>query len=47
LAQYGGMKANDAKRLKDLTAENARLKKLVANQALDIDMLKEISSGNF
>jgi putative transposase len=43
LAQYGGMKANDAKRLKELEAENARLKKLVANQALDIDMLKEIS----
>jgi hypothetical protein len=38
LAQYGGMKANDAKRLKELEAENARLKKLVANQALDIDM---------
>ncbi len=47
LAQYGGMKANDAKRLKDLEAENTRLKKLVANQALDIDMLKEISAGNF
>ena len=47
LAQYGGMKTNDAKRLKELEAENARLKKLVANQALDIDMLKEISSGNF
>lgn len=47
LAQYGGMKANDAKRLKELEAENARLKKLVANQALDIDMLREISSGNF
>jgi hypothetical protein len=47
LAQYGGMKANDAKRLKDLEAENVRLKKLVANQALDIDMLKEIQSGNF
>jgi putative transposase len=40
------MKANDAKRLKELEVENARLKKLVANQALDIDMLKEISSGN-
>ena len=37
----------DAKRLKELEAENARLKKLVANQALDIDMLKEIASGNF
>ncbi|MSY17801.1 MAG: IS3 family transposase [Actinobacteria bacterium] len=45
LAQYGGMKAPDAKRLKDLEAENARLKKLVANQALDIDMLKEIGVG--
>jgi len=45
LAQYGGMKANDAKRLRELEAENARLKKLVANQALDIDMLREISSG--
>ena len=46
LAQYGGMKSNDAKRLKELESENARLKKLVANLALDIDMLKEISSGN-
>ena len=44
---YGGMKANEAKRLKELEAENAWLKKLVANQALDIDMLKEISAGNF
>src|SRR4051794_19344154 len=47
LAQYGGMKANDAKRLKELEGENARLKKLVANQALDIEMLKEIAEGNF
>jgi putative transposase len=47
LAQYGGMKANDAKRLKELEAENARLKKLVANQALDIDMLREVAEGNF
>ena len=38
-AQYGGMKASQAKRLKELEAENARLKRLVANQALDIDML--------
>ncbi|MGB3285705.1 MULTISPECIES: IS3 family transposase [Mycolicibacter] len=45
VAQYGGMKASDAKRLKELEAENARLKKLVANQALDIDMLKEIFGG--
>ncbi len=37
----------EAKRLKELEAENARLKKLVANQALDIDMLKELAEGNF
>jgi putative transposase len=47
LAQYGGMKSSDAKRLKELEEENARLKKLVANQALDIDMLKEVTEGNF
>jgi transposase-like protein len=45
--QYGGMKANDAKRLKELESENARLKRIVANQALDIDMLKVISEGKF
>ena len=45
--QYGGMKATEAKRLKKLEVENARLKKLVANQALDIDMLKELAEGNF
>ena len=47
VAQYGGMKANDAKKLKELEVENKRLKKLVANQALDIDMLKELAEGNF
>jgi hypothetical protein len=41
------MKADDAKRLKELEKENARLKRLVADQALDIDMLKELSRGNF
>ena len=46
-AQYGGLKADDVKRLKELEGENARLKKLVANQALDIDMLKELAEGNF
>ncbi len=45
--QYGGMKAEDAKRLKELAKENARLKKIVADQVLDIDMLKELSRGNF
>jgi putative transposase len=44
-AQYGGMKADEAKRLKGLEVENQRLKKLVAEQALDIDMLKELSTG--
>jgi putative transposase len=46
-SQYGGMKASAAKRLKELEAENARLKRLVANQALDIDLLKELAEGNF
>ena len=45
--QYGGMEADDAKRLKELEKENARLKRIVADQALDIDMLKEVSRGNF
>ena len=44
--QYGGMKANDAKRLKSLEAENARLKKLPAEAELDKSMLKELA-GNF
>jgi putative transposase len=46
-AQYGGMKATQAKRLRELEVENARLKRLVANQALDIDLLKELAEGNF
>jgi putative transposase len=45
--QYGGMKANDAKRLKELERENARLKKVVAEQALDNAMLKELNSGKW
>jgi len=45
--QYGGMSTSEAKRLKELEIENARLKKLVAEQALDIDILKEVSRGNF
>jgi len=47
LAQYGGMKANDAKRLKELEGESARLKKLLAQPELDKAMLKEIAEGNF
>lgn len=45
--QFGGMKASDAKRLKQLEQENTRLKRLVADQALDISMLKEIAEENF
>ena len=45
--QYGGMKADQAKRLKQLEKENARLKKIVAEQAVDISILKEVARGNF
>ena len=45
--QYGGMKADDAKRLKDLERENARLKRIVADKELEIDALREISRGNW
>jgi transposase-like protein len=44
--QYGGMKSEEAKRLKMLEDENNRLKKIVGDQALDIQMLKEITKGN-
>jgi putative transposase len=47
LAQYGGMKANDAKRLKELEIENGRLKRLLAEAELDKAMLKELAEGNF
>ena len=42
--KYGGMDASDAKRLKQLEDENRRLKRLVADQALDNQMLKEVLS---
>ena len=45
--QYGAMKADATKRLKELEKENARLKKIVADQAVDISILKEVSRGNF
>ena len=45
--EYGGMKVNQAKRLKDLEKENTRLKRVVADQALDLFILKEVVSGNF
>jgi putative transposase len=46
-AQYGGMKAEEAVRLKKLEDENRRLKQLVADQALDIQMLKFVAEGNW
>ncbi len=45
--QYGGMKAEEAKRLKSLEEENRRLKKLVADLTLDKDILKEALEGNY
>jgi transposase-like protein len=45
--QYGGMKADDAKRLKELERENRQLKAIVADQALENRALKEISRGNW
>ena len=45
--EYGGMRIEQAKRLKDLEKENARLKKLVADISLDNAILKEAAEGNF
>ena len=45
--QFGGMKADDAKRLKDLERENARLKRIVADKELENLALREISRGNW
>jgi len=45
--QYGGMKAEDARRLKELEKENRELKQIVADQALDIRAYQEIAKGNF
>lgn len=46
-SQYGGMKAEEAKRLKELEDENKRLKQLVAEKELDIQMLKHLTEGNW
>ena len=45
--KYGGLKVEQAKRFKELEAENARLKKLVADLSLDKEILKEAASKNF
>lgn len=45
--EYGGLRMDQARRLKELERENARLKKVVADQALDVAILKEAAKGNF
>lgn len=45
--EYGGLGVDQARRLKELEQENTRLKRIVANQAIDIDILRIASSGNF
>jgi transposase-like protein len=45
--QYGGLKAEEAKRLKELERENGKLKRMVADQLLEIDALREIAKGNW
>jgi len=45
--EYGGIKVDQAKRLKELEQENSRLKRLVADLSLDNSILKEVSRGNF
>jgi transposase len=46
-AQFGGMKADDVKRLKELERENQTLKRIVANKEVEIEGLKEIAKGNW
>ena len=45
--EYGGRRVDQAKRLKTLEQENLRLKRIVADQALDLSILKEVAEGNF
>jgi putative transposase len=45
--EYGSLRVDQVRRMKDLEKENARLKRLVADQALDLAILKEASSGNY
>jgi transposase-like protein len=45
--EYGGLRVDQARRIKEMEQENARLKKLVANLSLDNQILKEAASGNF
>lgn len=45
--EFGGLRVDQAKRLKELEAENTRLKRIVANMAIDNSILKEVAKGNF
>src|SRR4051812_41092230 len=45
--QFGGMKADEAKRLRELERENSRLKRIVADQALEAQALREVAKGNW
>ena len=45
--EYGGLRVDQAKRLKELEKENARLKRIVADQAVDMAILKDVAEGNF
>lgn len=46
-AQYGGMQLSEAKRLRELEKENERLRRIVAEQALDNQILRDVAKGNF
>jgi len=45
--EYGGLRVDQAKRLRELEVENGRLKKVIANQALENSILREVAEGNF
>lgn len=45
--EYGGLRVDQARRLKELELENSRLKKIVAEQSIDLSILKEVAKGNF
>ena len=45
--QYGGMRIDEAKRMKELEKENTRLRKVVSDMSLDIQILKEVAKGKF
>lgn len=46
-SEYGGLRVDQAKRLKELEVENSRLKKIVADQSIDLSILKQVAKGNF